>query len=88
MQKNGILKTLKRGKIMEYLTKSELRKLAALCDDRRFADELVRDNAVDGASYNYAERCFANHDAEWMKALSAKLMKIAESPARRVEITF
>jgi hypothetical protein len=72
---------------VEYLTKSELRKLAALCEDRRFADELVRDNAVDGASYSYTERCLANHEAEWMKSLSAKLGRIADSNARRVEIT-
>lgn len=72
---------------MEYITKSELRKLAKLCEDRRFADELVRDNAVDGASYDYAERCLANNEAEWMKALSAKLNRIADSNARRVEVT-
>lgn len=72
---------------MEYLTKSELRRLSALCEDRRFACELVRDNAVDGASYDYGERCLANHEAEWMKSLSAKLDRIAGSSARRVEIT-
>lgn len=72
---------------MEYLTKSDLRKLAKLCEDRRFADELVRDNAVDGASYSYAERCLANREAEWMKSLSAKLDRIADSSARRIEVT-
>lgn len=72
---------------MEYLTKSELKKLAALCEDRQFADELVRDNAVDGTIYSYGERCLAANEAEWMKALTAKLLRIAGSSARRVEIT-
>ena len=71
---------------MTWFSKSELKKLAALCDDRRFACELVRDNAVDGTVYSYGERCLANNEAEWMKSLSAKLLEVAESNARRVEI--
>lgn len=89
----GVLST-KYGKIerglfimMEYLTKSDLKKLADLCQNRQFADEQVRDNAVDGVDYSYLERCVANREAEWMKSLSAKLYRIAESGAKRVEIT-
>lgn len=73
---------------MEYLTKSDLKKLADLCEDRQFADELVRDDEVDGTNYSYLERCVAAKEAEWMKSLSAKLLRIADSSARRVEITW
>ena len=72
---------------MEYLRKSDLKKLAALCERLQFADELVRDNAVDGVNYSHIERCLAANEAEWMKSLSAKLLRIAGSSARRVEIT-
>lgn len=42
---------------MTWFSKDELRKLASLCDDRRSAAELVRDNEVDGVNYCYIERC-------------------------------
>ena len=73
--------------MMEYLTKGDLKKLADLCQKMQFADEQVRDNAVDGANYSYLERCIAKREAEWMKSLSAKLFRIAGSNAKRVEIT-
>ena len=73
---------------MTRFSKNDLRKLAALCEERCFADELVRDNDVDGANYDYMERCLASREAEYMKALSAKLLAVAESNARRVEITY
>lgn len=73
---------------MEYLTKNDLRKLAKLCEDRRFADELVRDNGVDGVLYSHLERSLAAHEADWLKGLATKLDRIADSQARRIEVTF
>ena len=73
---------------MIWLSRTDLRKLAALCEDRRFSDELVRDNSVDGTTYSYGERCLAAHEAEYMKGLSEKLLKVADSTAKRVEIVF
>jgi hypothetical protein len=72
---------------MTWFSKDELRKLANLCEDRQFACELIRDGNVDGATYDYAERCFADREACYMKSLSAKLRAVADSGARRVEIT-
>ena len=71
---------------MVTITRSDLRKLAALCDDRRYADELVRDNAVDGVTYSYSERSLADNEAVWLKALSARLLKAVETGAKRIEV--
>lgn len=73
---------------MTWFSKNDLRKLAALCKDRQLACELVRDNEVDGANYSYLERCVAAREVDYMKALSAKLLSVADSSARRVEITY
>lgn len=70
---------------MVWFSRNELKKLANMCDDRMYQLEDFRDNAE---SATYAERCLANREAEWMKSLSAKLLKVAESDARRVEITY
>lgn len=72
---------------MTWFSKDDLRFLATLCENRRFADELVRDNAVDGTVYCSAERRKAAMEAEYMKRLSEKLLSVADSNARRVEIT-
>ena len=72
--------------MMIRLSRHELRTLVKLCDERRLADELVRDNEVDGASYSYIERCLANLEAEHMKSLSDKLLQVVNSDAKRVEI--
>ena len=69
---------------MTWFSRNELKKLSALCDDRRYQMENVRDNE----DVSYMERCLANHEAEYMKALSEKLWEVAESPARRVEIVY
>jgi hypothetical protein len=74
--------------IMKWISRNELRKLAMLCDQRQLDDELIRDNAVDGANYDYGERCIADKEACYMKSLSAKLIAIADSDAKRVEIVF
>lgn len=71
---------------MVTITREDLRKLAELCDDRRYADELVRDNAVDGVVYSYGERALADYEAVWMKSLSARLLKALETGERRIEV--
>ncbi len=72
---------------MVSFNRNELRKLSAVCEDRRYGYELVRDNAVDGANYSYLERCLAAREVEYMESLTKKLLSVADSNARRIEVT-
>ena len=71
--------------MMTRFSKYDMRKLSALCEDRKREEEKLRDSA-DGEA-THLERCLSHREAEYMKALSAKLLAVAESNARRVEIT-
>lgn len=71
--------------MMTRFSKCDMRKLAALCEERLLACELIRDS--DDGEATYLERCLAHREAEYMKALSAKIMEVADGSARRVEIT-
>ena len=71
---------------MVWFSRNELKKLADMCEYRMYQLEGVRDSA-DGEA-TYLERCLAHREAEWMKDLSAKLLEVAESNAKRVEITY
>lgn len=72
--------------MMVSFNRSELKKLAAMCDDRQYILENIRDSE-DGKA-THLERCLAHREAEWMKQLSAKLLEVAESNAKRIEITY
>ena len=69
---------------MEYLTRPELKKLSALCHARiAEAEEVMESEDASGL-----EKALADHDKCWMLKLSAKLDRIADSDAKRIEITW
>ena len=69
---------------MKYLTRPELIKLSAICDSRiRDAEEILRNDGASGLEIACARR-----EIECMERLSAKLMEIAQSPAKRIEVVF
>lgn len=71
---------------MVWFSKNELRKLSAVCEARKAEMEAIRDS--DDGEAIYLERCLAHREAEWMQHLSKKLLSVAESDAKRVEITY
>lgn len=68
---------------MERLTQTDLRKLSNLCKAGYYEARAIM--ASDEATG--LEKALANHEAEYMAALLAKLDRIADSKAKRVEIT-
>ena len=70
--------------IMIKLSRGELRKIASALDYKREALEYVRDTETE--HYDYLERCIANREAELLMSLTNKLLQIADSDAKRVEI--
>ena len=68
---------------MEWISKTELRKLSAMCQRRATEDS----NVLSAPSASDLEKALANHEREYMLSLSAKLERIAASDKRRVEIT-
>jgi len=69
--------------MMEYLTKSDLRKLSSLCKAAYYESRWIM--ASEDASD--LEKALANHHAEYMTHLLEKLDRIADSNAKRIEIT-
>lgn len=69
---------------MQYLTKSDLRRLARLCKAEYSEAQAVM--ASDDASL--LEKACADNAACWMAGLASKLEDIAASNARRIEITW
>ena len=68
---------------MEYLTKSDLRKLSSLCKAGYYENRYLE--ASEEASD--LEKSLAHHNAEYLSHLLVKLDRIADSSARRIEIT-
>jgi len=69
---------------MDYLTRSDLKKLATLCTYRQLEDHSI----LDDPNASNADKAFAEHDRQWMASLQAKLDRIAGNKAKRIEITF
>ena len=69
---------------MARFSKNDLRKLSMLCQSRKADAQSIfdRDTASD------AEKSLAKWEIDRMTQLSAKLEEVANSNARRVEITF
>ncbi|MBQ1788616.1 MAG: hypothetical protein II008_00430 [Oscillospiraceae bacterium] len=68
---------------MEYLTRSDLKKLSSLCVERQLDDYRI----LEDPNASNADKAFAEHDRCWMKSLQAKLDRIDASKARRIEVT-
>ena len=69
---------------MEYLTRTELKKLSSLCTYRQLEDYSI----LEDPNASKADKAFAEHDRQWMASLQAKLDRIDQSKAKRIEITF
>ena len=69
---------------MEWLSRSDLRRLSALCKAAYYEDRSIM--ASDGVSD--LKKSFSAFDAERMALLMDKLDRIADSAAKRIEITF
>ena len=69
---------------MVWLTKSEIRKLMFVCENRQNDANTIFENAT--GEYTEFERTCACCEAEYMKGLRMKLNRILESDAKRVEI--
>ena len=68
---------------MEYLTRTELKKLASLCVERQLEDYKV----IEDPSASNADKAFADHDRSWMRAIQIKLDRIDQSKAKRIDVT-
>lgn len=69
---------------MVWFSKNDLRKLSALCQSRKADAQSIFDS--DTASDT--EKSLAKWEIDRMAQLSAKLEEVANSNARRVEITW
>ncbi len=76
-------KRQERGIIMEYLTKDELRKLSALCKRDYYESRAV----MASDEYSSLEKAICEREAAFASHLFCKLERIADSKARRIEIT-
>lgn len=68
---------------MMYLTRVELKKLSALCSDR--SGEMLK--VLYNPYATSAEKALAQLERDFMLRLHEKLESVAESKARRIEIT-
>ena len=69
---------------MEWISRTDLNKLSKLCEAHIYeCEEAMKDPDASGL-----EKSLANHQREYMLALSAKLDRIANSKAKRVEIVY
>jgi len=68
---------------MEWLSKNDLRILSGLCKHQHDTAEEI----VESEQASYLERALAHHESEYMEYLLRKLERIADSSARRIEIT-
>lgn len=68
---------------MEYLTKDELRKLSALCKRDYYESRAV----MASDEYSNFEKAICEREAAFASHLFCKLERIADSKARRIEIT-
>lgn len=69
---------------MVWFSRNDLRKLSALCQSRKAdAERILTCDSASGL-----EKAFAEHEIGRMAQLSAKLEEVANSKARRIEITF
>ncbi len=69
---------------MEHLTKTDLRKLSSLCKAGYYESRAI----VASSEATDFEKALAGHYADYLASLLAKLDRIADSSARRIEITF
>lgn len=67
---------------MERISREELRKLSAICARRRFDNVEI----LQSSEATNLERALAEREIAYMEYLIAKLDRIADSDARRVEI--
>ena len=68
---------------MEYLTRTELKRLSALCEHRIFDDAEI----IASPNTSTIEKALAEHDKTWMRSIQIKLDRIEQSKAKRIEIT-
>lgn len=75
---------LKGEKTMEIITRTDLKHLSRLCKACYYESRaaMVSSDTTD------LEKALANHQADYMVRLMDKLDRIADSNAKRVEITF
>lgn len=69
---------------MVWFSKNDLRKLSMLCLSREADAQAI----FDSENSSDAEKTLAKWEIDRMAQLSAKLEEVANSNARRVEITF
>lgn len=69
---------------MVWFSRNDLRKLSMLCQSRKADAQAI----FDSDSASDTEKSLAKWEIDRMAQLSAKLEDVANSKARRVEITF
>ena len=68
---------------MKHLTRSDIKKLSTLCVYRQLEDYQI----IEDPNASNAEKAFAEQDRQWMQSLQAKLDRIDQSKAKRIDIT-